>query len=318
MAYKFYWIKLMQDFYEQKEIKKMRTMPAGDTLVIIYQRMQLLSLKNNGVIAYEGIEEDLAAELALQLSENINNVRLTLEFLIRAKLIGEIEPGHWEMKKIQHLIGGESESAARVRKYRERRAAAGLPDNTRRNRGVTNELPGNVEPLQCNNDVTQIEQFQEIETAGGFEKICSSNELSENTEATQIEENAINEVTETKKADAVPYAKITELYHSICKSYPRIVKIEGTRKKAVAARWHTYGGAEGALEVFEQLFKKTEASLFLKGGNEKNWRADFDWIMKPSNMAKVLEGKYDNRKTEPEKREVQQDRYQLTGFTRAN
>ena len=72
MAYKFYWIKLMQDFYEQKEIKKMRTMPAGDTLVIIYQRMQLLSLKNNGVIAYEGIEEDLAAELALQLSENIN------------------------------------------------------------------------------------------------------------------------------------------------------------------------------------------------------------------------------------------------------
>lgn len=88
----------------------------------------------------------------------------------------------------------------------------------------------------------------------------------------------------------VPFAKIMELYNGICSSFPKIKVIDGQRRKAVAARWRTYK----SLEVFERLFRLTEASDFMKGMNEKNWSADFDWIMKPTNMAKTLEGKYDN------------------------
>lgn len=88
----------------------------------------------------------------------------------------------------------------------------------------------------------------------------------------------------------VPFLKIMELYNSICISFPKIKVIDGQRRKAVAARWRTYK----SIEVFERLFRLTEASDFMKGVNEKNWSADFDWIMKPTNMAKTLEGKYDN------------------------
>lgn len=41
----------------------------------------------------------------------------------------------------------------------------------------------------------------------------------------------------------------------------------------------------------------TEESEFLKGKNERHWTATFDWLMKPNNMTKVLEGNYRNKGT---------------------
>jgi hypothetical protein len=94
-----------------------------------------------------------------------------------------------------------------------------------------------------------------------------------------------------EKQQPVPFEKIMQLYNEICVSFPKVLNIEGQRRKAVAARWKTYK----SLEAFETLFRKTEASSFLKGHNDRNWMADFDWITKPTNMTKVLEGKYDDK-----------------------
>ena len=88
----------------------------------------------------------------------------------------------------------------------------------------------------------------------------------------------------------IPFAQIVELYHEICTSYPKLRAIEGNRQKQIAARWKKYGG----IEAFRELFEKAEASAFLKGDNDKAWAADFDWLIRPTNMSKVLEGKYDN------------------------
>ena len=43
------------------------------------------------------------------------------------------------------------------------------------------------------------------------------------------------------------------------------------------------------------LFMKAEASSFLKGHNNRNWIASFDWLIKDSSMAKVLSGNFDDR-----------------------
>ena len=51
------------------------------------------------------------------------------------------------------------------------------------------------------------------------------------------------------------------------------------------------------LDDFRTVFEKAEASSFLKGGNDRNWTATFDWLLKDSNMAKVLDGNYDNRQS---------------------
>ena len=63
------------------------------------------------------------------------------------------------------------------------------------------------------------------------------------------------------------------------------------RKKAIKARY----SSGYTLDDFTILFEKAEASTFLKGGNARNWRATFDWLIKDANMTKVLEGNYDDR-----------------------
>ena len=92
-------------------------------------------------------------------------------------------------------------------------------------------------------------------------------------------------------ADPTPYKAIVELYHEICKSYPSLRNVSENRKKAIAARWKEY---RHDLDTFRELFTLAEASPFLKGKNPRNWAADFNWLMNSENMAKVLEGNYND------------------------
>ena len=91
--------------------------------------------------------------------------------------------------------------------------------------------------------------------------------------------------------------QVGHLYSEICKSYPKLTKLSEKRKIAIKARLKT----GFTIEDFKTLFEKAEASLFLKGKNKNNWTATFDWLICDSNMAKVLDGNYDNKKTEKEK-----------------
>ena len=128
---------------------------------------------------------------------------------------------------------------------------------------------------------------------------------------------------EGESGSPVPFEKIMQLYNTTCKRLPKIKVIDGQRRKAVAARWRTYH----SLETFAELFEKAEASDFMRGVNDTGWAADFDWIMRPTNMAKVLEGKYDNDRMkggasrETDRRDNGQQaagRHELKGFARAD
>ena len=56
--------------------------------------------------------------------------------------------------------------------------------------------------------------------------------------------------------------------------------------------------AEHGLDVFLEAIKSINESPFLLGQNEKGWVITFDWLIKPSNFAKVLEGNYKPRVTQ--------------------
>lgn len=94
--------------------------------------------------------------------------------------------------------------------------------------------------------------------------------------------------------DKVDYELIARMYNDTCVSFPRLEKLSEARKKAIKARLNTY-----SIEDFNLLFEKAEASDFLKGANNRNWSATFDWLIKDSNFAKVLDGNYDNRNSKP-------------------
>lgn len=86
------------------------------------------------------------------------------------------------------------------------------------------------------------------------------------------------------------YQPVADMYNDTCVSFPRLTVLSDSRKKAIKARLKSY-----TLDDFKRLFEKAEASSFLKGANNRNWSANFDWLIQDRNMAKVLDGNYDDR-----------------------
>jgi len=100
-----------------------------------------------------------------------------------------------------------------------------------------------------------------------------------------------NTTSNNKDREEVPYKKIADLYNSIAEKLPNIRKVNDQRKRHLKARWNE----EGNIDVFEEVFTIAENTPFLTGDNDRNWTADFDWLIKNnSNFNKVLEGKYGN------------------------
>jgi hypothetical protein len=92
-------------------------------------------------------------------------------------------------------------------------------------------------------------------------------------------------------SDKTPYQKIADEYRRICKSFPKLTILSEARKKSIHARI-----ANGyTSEDFTRLFELAESSDFLKGKNNRDWSATFDWLISDKNMAKVLDGNYNNR-----------------------
>ena len=76
------YLKLSDDFFEQKIIKKLRSIAGGDTYTIILVKMLMRSIKDGGELYYEGNEDDYASELAHDIDEDKDNVAMTVRFLI--------------------------------------------------------------------------------------------------------------------------------------------------------------------------------------------------------------------------------------------
>ena len=106
--------------------------------------------------------------------------------------------------------------------------------------------------------------------------------------------------TPSLRREKADYSRIVEAYNNICTSLPRVTTLSDNRKKAIAARLKTY-----TAEQFDEVFRKAEASRFLKGGNNRNWTASFDWLIKDANFAKVLDGNYDDSKSQTLPQQVQ-------------
>ena len=156
---RYYWLKLKEDFFTDKRIKRLRKISGGDTYTIIYLKLLLLSLKDSGKLYYDGVETDFIKELALTIDETEDDVMVTVNYLMAQGLMEIItENDEYFLTEIPSLIGSETASTRRSRKSREQKA---LQCNT----GAT--------PTQqnCNGDIEiekeidiEIEKERELET----------------------------------------------------------------------------------------------------------------------------------------------------------
>lgn len=70
---------------------------------------------------------------------------------------------------------------------------------------------------------------------------------------------------------------------------PQVKQMSTGRRKAVKARLE-----ENGVQSLTVVMKNVSESQFLQGKNDHGWRADFDWIFRPANYLKILEGNYNN------------------------
>ena len=144
MEKRYYWMKLKEDFFSTTRIKKLRKVPGGDTFVLIYLKLALLSLNGHAVLEYEHLEESFEEELALKIDEDENSVFITVDFLKRTGLLVPIGDDTYKLIEIEHCIG--SETAAAIRKRESRRQQI-LPQS---------DKPFVIEEGQSCDNVTQM------------------------------------------------------------------------------------------------------------------------------------------------------------------
>ena len=117
---KYYWLKLPKGFFERKEVKLLRMTEKGELSVLIYQKMLLNALETDGVIYFEHLTETFEEELALALNEDVESVRTVTQFLIKKNLLTSVDDGFY-IETFSEMVGKESSSTERVRKYRQRK-----------------------------------------------------------------------------------------------------------------------------------------------------------------------------------------------------
>lgn len=110
------------------------------------------------------------------------------------------------------------------------------------------------------------------------------------------------------RGNRVDYQQIADMYNATCVSFPRLTRLSEKRKRAIKARLRKY-----SIDDIKRVFELAEESDFLKGENNRNWSATFDWMMNDANMAKILDGNYKNKDAKQSKPPVSRN---LNNFDR--
>lgn len=152
---RYYWLKLEENYFDLKVQKALRKLPSGSDMLICYLKMQLKYLNTGGIIEFQGIYEDLAQELALDIDEEEDLVKMTISVLEKWKVIEPYDSGIY-MAEMQDRIGSKSDVALRVAKHREKQKL-----------------------LHCNNDVTKCNSIKEIDIEKEKEKEIDNNKTVE-------------------------------------------------------------------------------------------------------------------------------------------
>ena len=174
MSKRYYWLKLKDDFFKDKRIKKLRRIAGGDTFTIIYLKMQLLSLQDEGKLYFDSIEDTFEEEIALQIDEDVEDVKITISYLINCGLLVQDNISEYTLSETQQSIGSETQVAQRVRAYREKKK-------------IENE---EKKLLQCNTDVKKCNTEIDIEIEKNIEiekkKIIKEKKYFENENVNNI------------------------------------------------------------------------------------------------------------------------------------
>lgn len=90
--------------------------------------------------------------------------------------------------------------------------------------------------------------------------------------------------------------EVMDYFNANCKGLTKVKVLTDKRKRAVFARYREHGR-----EAIFEMMRKASASKFLNGQGKHSFVATFDWLFRPENFIKTLEGNYDERNGQQQK-----------------
>lgn len=271
------WIKIMTDIFDDEKILLIESLPSADSIIVIWFKLLTLAGKqnNDGVFLFNDRIPYTDEMLATIFRRDINVVRLALQTFADFGMIEVIDNvitiPNWNKHQTLDAYDKKKE---RDRLYQqERRAKQKLL--VEKSSDKSSDMSSDSHAMQSS-DVAISEEDKEEDIDIDIDTTTKGRALSA-------------EVAESVNPH-INYQSIADMYNDICASLPKVRNLSESRKKAIRARLNTY-----SVEDLKEAFELVESSDFLKGSNNRNWTADFDWIMKDSNICKILDGKYNNK-----------------------
>ena len=268
------WIKITTDIFDDEKIILIESLPESYAIITVWFKLLCLAGKQNncGVFMIGRIPytDKMLATIFRMKEATVTLALQTFQQFGMIEIVdGVITIPNWDKhQSLDKLEVAKEQTRQRVARHREKQKQLLAESN-----GECN-VTRNVTVTECNADRNRI---RNIDIDINIEKEKDKKE----------KEN----VTHESQGDSATPQEIIDLYNSICISFPSVRTLSDARKKTIKARLKTF-----TLDDFKELFEKAESSSFLKGNNPRKWKATFDWLIKDANMAKVLDGNYDNQK----------------------
>lgn len=262
---KFYWLKLSRDFFKRHDIRIIESQENGKDYILFYLKLLVESIDHEGQLRFSDTVPYDEKMLSIITNTNVDIVRQAIKMFTELKLMEIFDDRTIYMSETAKMLGYETDYAKKMREYRENKDKA-IGYN------VANKYP------PSSHDVRQeIELEKELDK----EKEKDIKDIVEDKSSMSVDTDDVK-----VKTSKINYSSIAEYWntHSFLKE---ITVVTDKRKGLLNGRIKEHG-----LKAIFKAIDNVGKSPFLKGENKQSWIANFDWVFRPNNFVKVLEGNY--------------------------
>ena len=245
----YFWLKVDKKFFDNLFIKRLKNMPGGYTMTVLYIRLMLESLEDDCILYYEGYFDSLVQELALKLDVSEDDINMTVAYFTKCGLIQIDDDGHATLSQAKAMV--ESETNWAKYKRDQRKNSQNLPklENVQKLETVSNSCPTEKEKEIEIDKELELELELKLDKEYIVEQNSPTEQSSEYIFPEWLDENSIKDLEKTKNKELwIPIVYLNQVAN---KRYKFVDKT----KKFLLARFN-----EGyTLEDFKQVIDvKTE------------------------------------------------------------
>lgn len=141
----YFWLKVDKKFFDNLFIKRLKNMPGGYTMTVIYIRLMLESLEDDCILYYEGYFDSLVQELALKLDVSEDDINMTVAYFTRCGLIQIDDDGHATLSQAKAMVESETNWSKYKREHRKQAPNVARLENVQNSWTNSNSCPTEIE-----------------------------------------------------------------------------------------------------------------------------------------------------------------------------